>query len=139
MRALAQAVESLQNAWWVGRGRSIDRSALEKTDAVTSTFIDCASEIANEQEGDAEVLLQVLRNRSDERVGGFRSAKADGLESYLRENDFLDPRDRRSPEVMWQYLLADFTTARRDGLLPLRDLGRPFGWGSGGTPSQLAS
>lgn len=136
IRALVRAVESWKEAWQVGRGRPVDRAALEQTDAVTETFIDGVSDLAAELDGDAEALLQVIRARSDERVSGFRSAKADDLETYLRENGFLDPQDRLSQEEMWQYVLADLASERRDDRVSLDDLDRLFERLQGTTPSR---
>jgi hypothetical protein len=115
----------------------VDRPALEQTDAVTDTFIDGVSALANELEGDAEALLGAVRERTDERVSGFRSAKADDLEAYLREEGYLDPRDRRTPAEMWQYVLADVATAREEGHLQLDDLERLFQRLQGETPTRV--
>jgi hypothetical protein len=41
----------------------VGRRALEKTDAVTATFIDGVAEIAKEQDGNAEAVLRVVRER----------------------------------------------------------------------------
>ncbi len=136
VRALARAAESWKEAWQVGRGRPVDRPALEQTDAVTDTFIDGVSALAKELDGDAEALLREVRARDDERVRGFRSAKADDLETYLRENGFLDPRDRHSPEQMWQYVLADLAGDRQNGRVALDDLDRLFERLRGATPSR---
>lgn len=136
IQARAQAVASWQEAWRVGRGLPVDRSALERTDAVTDTFIDGVSEIAEELDGDAEALLRIIRDRRDERVSGFRSAKADDLEAYFREHGYLDPRDRHSQEEMWQYVLADLSTAREKNFVSLDELERLFDRLQGDTPSR---
>jgi len=67
VQARVQAVASWRDAWQVGRGVPVDRPALERTDAVTDTFIDGVCAVADELDGDAGALLQVLRVRSDER------------------------------------------------------------------------
>ena len=138
VQARARAVKSWQEAWRVGRGRPVDRSVLQETSAVTDTFLDGVSALADELDGDAEALLRVLRERSDERVSGFRSAKADELETYLRENKYLDPRDRHTPAEMWQYVVADLSTARQEGGLDLDALDRLFGRLEGETPEHAA-
>jgi hypothetical protein len=100
MQARAQAVAAWKEAWHVGRGRAVDRPVLEKTDAGTDTFIDGVAEIANELDGDAEALLQVVRERDDERVSGFRSNKADDLEEYLLEGGYHTEKESLSEEEM---------------------------------------
>jgi len=105
-----------------------------KADAVTDTYIDGVSALAAELDGDAEALLQVIRERSDDRVSGFRTAKADELESYLREHSFLDPRDRHTPAELWQYVLADLSPTRQNGIVDVEDLELLFERLEGETP-----
>jgi uncharacterized protein YhaN len=127
VQARAQAVTAWKEAWHVGRGRPVDRPALEKTDAVTDTFIDGVAEIASELDGDAEALLQVVRERDDERVSGFRSNKADDLEEYLLEEGYHTEKETLSEEEMWQRVLADLTEERSEGLISENGLERLFG------------
>jgi hypothetical protein len=126
VQARARAVEAWKEAWHVGRGRPVDRPALEKTDAVTETYMDGVTEIAKELDGDAEALLQVVRERNDERVSGFRSHKADDLEEYLLENGYLTEKPPLSEEEMWQRVLADLTDERTEGLISEGELERLF-------------
>jgi hypothetical protein len=127
VQARAQAVTAWKEAWHVGRGRPVDRPALEKTDAVTDTFIDGVAEIANELDGDAKALLQVVRERDDERVNGFRSNKADDLEEYLLEEGYHTEKETLSEEEMWQRVLADLTEERSEGFISEDELERLFG------------
>jgi hypothetical protein len=77
----------------IGRGRPADRRALEASGAVSGAYIDGASEILAELDGDAGQLMQILRDRSDARVAGFRSNKLDQLREYLEAEGHLDPRE----------------------------------------------
>ena len=124
--ARARAVEAWKTAWHVGRGRPVDRAALEETDAVTDTFIDGVTELAKELNGHAEALLEVVRERDDERVSGFRSAKADELAEYLREYGYLTDREPLSGEDMWQRILAEVGEERQENLVAVEDLERLF-------------
>jgi uncharacterized protein YhaN len=124
--ARADAVASWQEAWHVGRGRPVDRTVLEASGAVSEKFIDGVSELAEEHDGDAAAVLHELRERTDERTKGFYSSKADELEDYLRDHDYLDPRDPKSPEEMWQYVQADLAEERRNGIIDRSDLERLF-------------
>ena len=64
----------------------------EASRAVSATFLDRVAEVATELEGDAAALIESLRTRSDERLGGFRENKADDLETYLTDQGYLDTR-----------------------------------------------
>ncbi|PSQ89718.1 MAG: hypothetical protein BRD30_05425, partial [Bacteroidetes bacterium QH_2_63_10] len=125
-QAYAKAVEAWKEAWHVGRGRPVGREALEETDAVTDTFIDGVTEIVKEQDGDAEVLLEIIREREDERVQGFYSSKADDLEEYFLERGYLVRQDPLTPEEMWQRVLADLASEIQEGIVTAEDLDRLF-------------
>jgi len=127
VQALAKAVGTWKDAWHVGRGRVVNRPALEQTDAVTDKYIDGVSEIAREQDGDAEQVLQIVRERSDERVKGFRSSKADDLEEYFLEQGYLVRQDPLSPEEMWQRVLVDLAEKRSEGVVSEEALEQLFG------------
>ncbi|MFP4229034.1 MAG: AAA family ATPase [Salinivenus sp.] len=126
VQARARAVQAWKDAWHVGRGRPVDRPALEQTDAVTSTFIDGVADIAKEVDGDAERILDIIRARNDERVKGFRSNKIEDLETYFLENGYLTETDPLSAEDLWQRVLADLTDERADGIVTEEDLERLF-------------
>lgn len=126
VQARAQAVASWKEAWHVGRGRPVGREALEDTDAVSDRFIDGVTEIAKEQDGNAEALLQIIRERNDERVQGFYSSKADDLEEYFLEHGYLVRQDPLSQEEMWQRILADLTEERSNALVTEEELERVF-------------
>lgn len=126
VQARAQAVSSWKEAWHVGRGDPVSRRSLEKTDAVTATFIDGVTEIAKEQDGNAEAVLQIIQEREDERVQGFYSSKADDLEEYFLEHGYLVRQDLLSSEEMWQRVLADLAEERSSGVVSDEGLERLF-------------
>ena len=126
VQARAKAVSSWKEAWHVGRGRPVGREALEETDAVTNTFIDGVTEIAKEQDGDAEALLEIIRERDDERVQGFYSSKADDLEEYFLDHGYLVRQDPLAPEEMWQRVHADLASEVQGGIVTAEDLERLF-------------
>jgi len=126
VQARARGVEAWKAAWHVGRGRPVDRLALEETDAVTDTFIDGVTELAKELDGNADALMAVLRERDDERVSGFRSAKADELADYFREHGYLTDREPLTGEEMWQRILAELAEERQENLVTVEELERLF-------------
>lgn len=89
------ALEEFVEAWQVGRGDPVDRAALEATDAVSDTFIDRVTDLAEEVGGDAERLIEAIH---DGQVDRFRRGKAEDLEDYLRNNGYLVSRESLSDD-----------------------------------------
>lgn len=84
--ALAVFTES----WRIGRGDPVDRTVLEASGAVSSTFIDRVTELAAELGGDGERLIEALYAGE---VNRFRRGKTEELEDYLREQGHIVPGD----------------------------------------------
>ncbi|WP_406672189.1 hypothetical protein [Natronospira sp.] len=89
-------------AWQRGRGRPVDRPALEESGAVSDAFIDRVSELAESLQGDGEALVAALR---DGEVPRFRRNSAQDLEEWLSEHGYIDPeepldRDARQRETL---------------------------------------
>ena len=78
--------------WKQGRGRPVDRDALENSGALSERFLDDVVAIAKELDGNPETLLTMLETNKDPRLKGFRRSSADSLELFLRENGYLDDR-----------------------------------------------
>ena len=78
--------------WKQGRGRPVDRDALENSGALSERFLDDVVAIAKELNGNPETLLTMLETNKDPRLKGFRRSSADSLELYLRENGYVDDR-----------------------------------------------
>lgn len=70
-----------------GRGRPVERSALEASGAVSSRFIDEVAALAARLDGDAKRLVDALAQRE---VQGFHRQKADELGEWLEEHGYLD-------------------------------------------------
>jgi hypothetical protein len=88
--------------WLQGRGRLVDRNALEASGAVSPNFIDRVIELAESQGGDAEVLIKALRGGE---VSGFRQNKTEELADRLEEHGYLDLRESLSSEERERELL----------------------------------
>lgn len=116
VQALAKALRSWQKAWKVGRGKPISREVLLDSGAVSDTYINRVSELANELDGNAEALLYELREGDDPRTNRFRKNKADELEAYCESNGYLDPREPHNDEEMWSYVIADVSSELGDVL-----------------------
>ena len=80
IQVCAQATETWREAWHTGRGRRVDRGALEETEAVSTTFIDRVAALAEEYNGEAPLIIEALRRGEVKR---FHDSKADELETYF--------------------------------------------------------
>jgi exonuclease SbcC len=76
--------------WKQGRGRPVDREALEHSGGLSDRYLDDVVAIADELDGDPEKLLAALGAGKDPRLKGFRRSSFDSLERYLRDNGYLD-------------------------------------------------
>ena len=85
-----ELLEVFFRLWCEGRGRPVDRGVLEASGVVSRRYLDGVVEIAAGLDGKAEDLLRKLRERSDERLRGFRSKAVDRLEEFLEEQGYLD-------------------------------------------------
>jgi DNA repair exonuclease SbcCD ATPase subunit len=104
LRARSRIARVWVDLWGRGRGRPVDRNALENSGVVRDNFIDAVSEQAETLNGDAEALIQALRDR---KVARFQQAKADELEEWFRDNGYLVDelpltREQREQQVLWQ-------------------------------------
>jgi exonuclease SbcC len=90
--ARAALFEAFCEAWCEGRGRSVDREAIQESGAVSDRFMEPVLEIIQSCAGDARALLEVLRGRGSESLRGFRGAKIEELETFLANGGWLDTR-----------------------------------------------
>ncbi|MCY4462756.1 MAG: AAA family ATPase [Albidovulum sp.] len=85
-------LEVFCEAWSRGRGRTVDRDVLVQSRAVSDRFIDQVAELAGELGGDSRDLIAAINTRKDPRLKGLRKSNSDNLETYLRDNSYLDDR-----------------------------------------------
>ena len=97
--------------WRRGRGRPVDRIALERSGAVSQTFIDRVTELAESAGADGEALLRALR---EGQAPGFRSAKVDGLEQWLADQGYTDREEILSAEERRRQTLQQAATDPED-------------------------
>ncbi|WP_019593794.1 AAA family ATPase [Thioalkalivibrio sp. ALM2T] len=88
LQARSEAARAWTRAWRRGRGRPVDRAALEASEAVSATFIDAVSDLANQLNGDGEQLLSELENGTVKR---FQSSARERLSEWLTNNGYIDP------------------------------------------------
>ncbi|MFP8954918.1 AAA family ATPase [Natrialbaceae archaeon A-arb3/5] len=90
VRQNAAAFDAFVKAWKVGRGEPVDRQILEDSGAVSDNFIDRVTDLAKSVNGDAERIIEGLRNGE---VNRFHSDKTDELETYFEENGYIELTD----------------------------------------------
>ncbi len=90
------------DAWRCGRGRPVDRIALEASGAVSAVFVDRTAALAAELGGDAMALIEQLAAGAVER---FRNDKREELRVWLTEHGFIDPRPRLDAAAVQQRVL----------------------------------
>ena len=83
-------LEVFYELWKQGRGRPVDREALEHSGALSERYLDDVVAIADELDDDPERLLAALGASKDPRLKGFRRSSFESLERYLRDNGYLD-------------------------------------------------
>jgi uncharacterized protein YhaN len=106
--ARARAIKAAFAAWRVGRGRSVDRAALEASSAVSGSFIEWLTELTASVDGDARRLINAL---DASQVTRWRSASTDTLREYLEEQGYLDQGQRLTREELCHRALGDSARA----------------------------
>ncbi|MGM0631974.1 MAG: hypothetical protein ACQETO_02250 [Pseudomonadota bacterium] len=90
--------------WRQGRNRPVDSIALQQAPAVTDTFLEPVSELAEAVGGDPEALLDGLRNR---KVARFRTSAADALQDWLEEHGHITPGEPLDADERLRQVLLD--------------------------------
>ncbi len=86
LRARAEGVRAWLAAWRHGRGRPIDRGALEAADMLSERMLDEVAQLAEAVGGDGARLIQRL---VDGEVRNFRRHKREELERWLQEHGYI--------------------------------------------------
>ena len=107
--------------WRQGRGKPVGRSPLEQSGAVTDRFIDGATDLAAELEGNGQALIAALRNH---RLPHFLTRNIDRLEQWLTDEGYIDNQPPLSPDEHRRQTLQwaiPQTSAQADDLNQLID------------------
>lgn len=84
--AVCAGAREVQRAATVGRGKPVDKQALEESGAVSDTFMPVLRDVIHEVGGDATAMLEII----DSRVKGFRKKSRADLEEYLEGHGYID-------------------------------------------------
>lgn len=99
-----RGLEAYLAGWRRGRGRPVDREALQASGAVSDTFLDRIDALAKELGGDGRALVDALNGPS--KVRNFQKAKRRDLEAWLTDNGFIDPRPQADEAELRQRVIA---------------------------------
>jgi DNA repair exonuclease SbcCD ATPase subunit len=102
--ARARAIQAAFNAWRIGRGKSVDRTVLEESKAVSGTFIDRVIDLVESCKGDASAVIAELDGGH---VNGWRKSKTEQLRSYFEGHGYLDQECRLSRDEIYLRVLAE--------------------------------
>ncbi len=97
------AADAWMDAWRIGRGKPVDRIALEASGAVSDKFIGKVTTLAEENNGDAAAILEALENKA---APGFRANKIEELNDFFQHNGHIVPsqpldRDERARQTLF--------------------------------------
>ena len=119
LQALSGAMERLLGARRIGRGRPVDREALERSGAISQVFMERVEEKRQEVNGDAQRLIVAvdgLPRFRDDAVAAFRE--------FLEREGYLDLREPLEEERVRVELLAALAPDLRAGHCTPADVDR---------------
>jgi len=114
IRAAARTLETALELARIGRGRPVDREAIEASGAVSKTFMDRVVQLLTELHGDAARLVAAIEGGMLPR---FPSNRRELLREFLEEQGYLDPREPLAPEVLRARVFAEVKEEVASGVL----------------------
>jgi len=114
----AKVIRTAFAACRVGKGKPVDRAALEASGVVSNTFIECLADLASSLGRDASRLIDAIESGQVQR---WRSNTTDSLREYLEKEGYIDPEQPLSREEVYHRALETAAKERPGG-----DLGE--GW-----------
>ena len=122
LRRRCAVVRAWMALWRQGRGRPVNRIALEQSDAISETFIDRVANLAETVREDGKALVQALR---DGEVSRFQAAKIEELEHWLAEEGYTDQQEILPAEERQRLTLQQ---AMSDTSADVEDLNQVITW-----------
>lgn len=86
LRARADGARAWNEAWRHGRGRPVDRAALEASGAVSATFVGRVADLNERLGGDGQALIERLAAGD---VSRFQTDKREELENWLLDHGYI--------------------------------------------------
>ncbi|MCY3750832.1 MAG: hypothetical protein OXG54_05470 [Gammaproteobacteria bacterium] len=128
----SRATRTWIELWRRGRGRPVNRGVLEQCNAVSGTYIDRVTELAENLGGDGKALVQAL---SEGKVSRFHTSKIEELERWLADGGYTDEEDILSAEEHRRLTLQQ---AMSDTGADVEDLNRVITWLESACPQGFA-
>jgi uncharacterized protein YhaN len=119
LQALAGAMERLLQARRIGRGRPVDREALERSGAISQVFMGRVEEKRQEVNGDPERLLAAVDG-----LPRFRDDALAAFREFLEREGYLDSREPLEEARVRVELLAALAPDLRAGNCTPADVDR---------------
>lgn len=116
-RALAAALEALR----IGRGRPVDRAALQASQLLSATFLNPVADLCVRHGGDAASVLSALESGE---VKHFQARTREKLRDFLDEQGYLDSRDPLDAAEVRARTLASVTDEIGRGVIEVGDVDR---------------
>lgn len=122
LRRRCGAVRIWMAHWRRGRGRPVDRIALEQSGAVSETFIDRVADLAETVGEDGKALVQAL---SEGQISRFHTSKIEELERWLADEGYTDEQEILPAEERRRLALQQ---AMSNADADIEDLNRVITW-----------
>lgn len=119
--AAARVLETVLQAWRIGRGRPVDVRVLQASGAVSARFLARAADLAAKCSGDARRLLDALERGELPR---FHRTRLEALREYLETEGYLDPSQPLTPDAIRARALAAAARDLGDGRITPEHLER---------------
>lgn len=128
LRQRCGVVRAWTALWRRGRGRPVDRIALERSGIVSNIFMDRVADLAETVSQDGRALVQAL---GAGQVSGFRAGKLEELERWLADEGYTDEEDILPAEERRRLALQQ---AMSDTGADVEDLNRVITWLESASP-----
>ncbi|MDE0154886.1 MAG: hypothetical protein OXS28_04690 [Gammaproteobacteria bacterium] len=128
LRQRCGVVRAWNALWRRGRGRPVDRIALEQSGIVSSIFMDRVAALAETVSQDGKALVRAL---SAGQVSGFRTGKLEELERWLAEEGYTDQEEILTGEERRRLTLQQ---AMSDTGADVDDINRTITWLESASP-----
>ena len=119
--ALCDGGREIQRAVSVGWGKPVDSQALEESGAVSGTFMPVLQELIGVVGGEAETILGIIDDPTDDRVKSFRKKNRADLFVFFEERGHIDSRQRLDPSDIYARALAGMQAAVDEGVVATDD------------------
>ena len=112
--ARAELLATAFRYWRIGRGKPVDRSVLEASNAIGDRFLPEVAQLAKDVGHDPRQLLSAL---ADGKVPRFLQRNREKLQQYLAEHDYLDENEPVAIDAVKQRARVEYFASMDRGLI----------------------